>query len=325
MGPMDRHLSKRSPGSGPTRSSWHRSECMRSDFGFGEKSSVILGRNRVRSKPNSLMQSRSCSNRSAAAGRRNSLTNFPEMNFARLSIEQQTIKLPRLPQTLKGLKVAHLSDFHFTGDLAEEFFDYVIQRVNAWQPELVVLTGDYLDHKDCLPWLTRVFAELSDPSRVFYVLGNHDSKRGLQREINRALQAAGIVDVGGGPWRIVNVRNTPILLAGNEEPWLGPAAAIYHSRRNMPSMAATYFESCSRTHQTELMRPWPPISTSCSPATFTAGRFRCRSLGQSSPRALTGYACNAARSVARTPCSTSAAASRRTCRSAGVRAPRSVC
>ncbi len=49
--------------------------------------------------------------------------------------------------------------------------------MNAWQPELVVLTGDFLDHDDCLPWLTRVFAKLAEPQKSFFVLGNHDVKR----------------------------------------------------------------------------------------------------------------------------------------------------
>jgi uncharacterized protein len=151
---------------------------------------------------------------------------LPGNEFCCCSLEQQAIRVPRLPQALAGLRVAHLSDFHFTGHLAEAYFDYVIERVNAWQPDLVVLTGDFLDHDDCLPWLTRVFAKLSNPSRAYFVLGNHDSKQGRQREINRALQAAGIVDVGGGPWRIVAVRNWPILIAGNEEPWLGPACEL---------------------------------------------------------------------------------------------------
>lgn len=154
------------------------------------------------------------------------LNHVPGNEYCQVSFEQQTLAVPRLPKTLTGLKLAHLSDFHFTGQLAEAFYDYVIERVNAWQPELVVLTGDFLDHDDCLPWLTRVFAKLTQPSAAFYVLGNHDVKQGRQREINRALQAAGIVDVGGGPWRIVTVRNTPILIAGNEEPWLGPAADL---------------------------------------------------------------------------------------------------
>lgn len=154
------------------------------------------------------------------------LSVLPGNEFCRVSLEAQALAIPRLPKSLAGLRIAHLSDFHFTGQLAEEFYNYVVERVNMWNPELVVITGDFLDHDDCLPWLTRVFAKLSPPSNAYYVLGNHDSKQGRQREINLALQAAGIVDVGGGPWRIVTARNTPILIAGNEEPWLGPAADL---------------------------------------------------------------------------------------------------
>ncbi len=150
---------------------------------------------------------------------------IPGNEFCCCAFEEQSLRIPRLPKALAGLRIAHLSDFHFTGQLAEAYFDYVIERVNAWQPELVVLTGDYLDHDDCLPWLTRVFSKLSQPNNAYYILGNHDSKKGQQREIHRELQAAGLVDVGG-PWQVVTVRNTPILIAGNEEPWLGPASLL---------------------------------------------------------------------------------------------------
>jgi uncharacterized protein len=180
-----------------------------------------------------LVDVRTMLNTPVCLGKKAKLLNrVPGNQFCQISFEQQTLGLPRLPKALVGLKLAHLSDFHFTGQLAEAFYDYAIERVNAWQPEMVVLTGDFLDHDDCLPWLTRLFSKLSEPQRTFYVLGNHDVKYGRQREINRALSAAGIVDVGGGPWRIVTVRNTPILVAGNEEPWLGPAADLKLAPKN---------------------------------------------------------------------------------------------
>jgi predicted MPP superfamily phosphohydrolase len=81
--------------------------------------------------------------------------------------------LPGLPAELDGLRIAHLSDFHFgvpspgigaTWQAAE----WVRER----RPDLVAVTGDLLTHPRGEPMLRRIVRVLPQPS--FAVLGNHD-------------------------------------------------------------------------------------------------------------------------------------------------------
>ena len=81
--------------------------------------------------------------------------------------------LPSLPAALDGLRIAHLSDFHFgvpspgigaTWQAAE----WVRER----RPDLVAVTGDLLTHPRGEPMLRRLMRVLPQPT--FAVLGNHD-------------------------------------------------------------------------------------------------------------------------------------------------------
>ena len=56
---------------------------------------------------------------------------------------------------------------------------------------------------------------------VYYVLGNHDL-RVDHRQLVQKLNELGLIHVGG-TWREAVVRDTPIVIAGNELPWFGTA------------------------------------------------------------------------------------------------------
>ncbi len=92
-------------------------------------------------------------------------------------LEQQT-PLPRLPSTWPGLRIAHLSDWHFTGHVTRPYFDHLVKQVNDWQPDLICLTGDLIDRAECLTWIEPVFGALQAKYGKFYTLGNHDPRMG---------------------------------------------------------------------------------------------------------------------------------------------------
>jgi predicted MPP superfamily phosphohydrolase len=82
------------------------------------------------------------------------------------------VSLPRLPQELAGLRIAHLSDFHLglpsRGSRAAE---RAVEWVREREPELVVVTGDLVSRPRGEAALRRLLAALGAP---FVVLGNHD-------------------------------------------------------------------------------------------------------------------------------------------------------
>jgi len=139
-----------------------------------------------------------------------------------LEVNEKDIVVPRLPDALNGLSIAHLSDLHFTGGLGREFFDFVVDQANELKPDIVAITGDVIDDAKCLPWIGSVLGRLRGTHGVFCVLGNHDQRIRDTSLLLGTFKDAGVTCLGGRCVE-VRVRGRTVLLAGNELPWFRPA------------------------------------------------------------------------------------------------------
>jgi uncharacterized protein len=104
-----------------------------------------------------------------------------EISRHELEISYRTITLPRLPDPFAGLKIVQISDFHFHEFTEAAFLEAVVRRVNEANPDLVVLTGDFVSSKPlpghfavrmsyhCAELLSRIECPLR-----YAILGNHD-------------------------------------------------------------------------------------------------------------------------------------------------------
>jgi len=144
---------------------------------------------------------------------------LPRNQIFRLEITEKVLEIPRWPAALDGLVVAHLSDFHFSGTVGLDYFREAIEAANAFQADLVAVTGDVLDRKECFDWLPETVGRLKSPLGVYFVLGNHDLRVDWRREL-RELAELGLVHVGGRTVQL-EVDGQPLLLAGDERPWFG--------------------------------------------------------------------------------------------------------
>jgi predicted MPP superfamily phosphohydrolase len=62
-----------------------------------------------------------------------------------LSVQKLTVKIADLPASLQGKKLVQLSDFHYDGlRLSEAMLEKAIAVSNQAEPDLVLLTGDYV-------------------------------------------------------------------------------------------------------------------------------------------------------------------------------------
>ena len=96
------------------------------------------------------------------------------------------------PLAFDGLKIAHLSDFHFGHLAASERIREAVITANATEPDLVALTGDLIDlHADDCGLLFAELAQLQAPLGIFMVLGNHDHLH-APRKVIAAARAVGI-------------------------------------------------------------------------------------------------------------------------------------
>jgi len=93
-----------------------------------------------------------------------------------LSVEKVTVAIADLPASLQGTKLVQLSDLHYDGlRLSEEMLNQAIEVSNQAQPDLVVLTGDYVtdDPTPIYPLVQRL-KRLQSRVGICAVLGNHD-------------------------------------------------------------------------------------------------------------------------------------------------------
>src|SRR2546422_4088613 len=92
-----------------------------------------------------------------------------------LSIERQDIYLRRLPKALDGLRIVHLSDFHYGPLTDSKHLERAVQAANDLHPDLIALTGDYISHdRSYAAPCAEVVGRLQARYGVYSVLGNHD-------------------------------------------------------------------------------------------------------------------------------------------------------
>ena len=93
----------------------------------------------------------------------------------RAVIKKLEINLPRLPRNLDGLKIVQLSDLHLGLTHGGRWLEDIVRRVNALEPDLIVVTGDIIDGR--VEQLEKEIAPLRDleaPHGVYFVTGNHE-------------------------------------------------------------------------------------------------------------------------------------------------------
>lgn len=119
----------------------------------------------------------------------------------RPKVFRQELKLARWPEGLDGFTIALLSDFHYDPYFSEHPLHTAIPLVNGLQPDLIVLTGDFVS----IPRFSseneiaaasaepcaRLLRQMHAPYGSWAVLGNHDDETDPAR-VTDALTASGI-------------------------------------------------------------------------------------------------------------------------------------
>ncbi len=90
-------------------------------------------------------------------------------------IKKLEINLSRLPRKLDGMKIVQLSDLHIGLTNGGRWLEDIVRRVNALEPDVIVVTGDIIDGQ--VELLVKEIAPLRDleaPHGVYFVTGNHE-------------------------------------------------------------------------------------------------------------------------------------------------------
>lgn len=94
----------------------------------------------------------------------------------RFEIKEITYRSPRLPQTFEGYRIVQLSDIHIGSWQGNaQVLQQMVDLVNAQHPDLIVFTGDLVNHRATeLNGFEKILSGLDAKDGVYSILGNHD-------------------------------------------------------------------------------------------------------------------------------------------------------
>src|ERR1043166_2064988 len=136
-----------------------------------------------------------------------------------IAIERQEIYLRRLAKRLDGLRVVHLSDFHYGPLVDPRHLERAIEIANDLKPDLIALTGDYIaQERGYAAPCAALVGQLRARHGVYAVLGNHDHwtdaslitdlfrAEGIRVLLNEGLR----VDINGEAFWLAGVDDTMV-------------------------------------------------------------------------------------------------------------------
>ncbi len=164
-------------------------------------------------------------------GKYRHLARLPMNEVFQVDFAERTLKVPGLPTEWDGLTILHLSDFHLFGTPGREFYQKVMDECRAWDPDLVALTGDYVDSDGYRRWIVPLLGRLRWRIGAFAVLGNHDywHEPSLIRRRLRRLN----IEVLGNTWNQIEARGLPMVVIGHEGPWFRPGPDLIDCPSNV--------------------------------------------------------------------------------------------
>ncbi|NUP99731.1 MAG: metallophosphoesterase, partial [Armatimonadetes bacterium] len=134
-----------------------------------------------------------------------------------VEVTRHRVPLRGLDASLTGLRVAQLTDFHHSPWVGERYLRHVVELTNALRPDVVALTGDFIDHHHRFaPSCARILSELRAPRGRYAVLGNHDHYHG-RHQIRTALAAHDLRELCNRAEAVAD----GLYVAGLDDLWLG--------------------------------------------------------------------------------------------------------
>lgn len=206
-----------------------------------------------------------------------------------VEINNITIQINALPRPFEGMTIAQISDIHHSRHVPTGYIRRCVRMVNSLSPDIIVLTGDYIDtHDEYISPVTKELAKLKAKEGIFAVLGNHDrnksatydalSKKGIHVLMNKHMPLyrkrqhlfiAGIGDLWAG-----DVNLTAALRGMDEKPKI----LLSHNPDIIKSLKFSDIDLvlAGHTHGGQICIPFygPPVTSSKFCIRYASGLFR---------------------------------------------------
>ena len=98
------------------------------------------------------------------------------VGWKKVEVVKEKFSFSSLPSSFNGYKIVQLSDFHIgTYSTTPETVEYIIDKVNSLNPDLIVFTGDLVNNSpDEIKPFVPLLSKLKAKDGVISILGNHD-------------------------------------------------------------------------------------------------------------------------------------------------------
>ena len=119
---------------------------------------------------------------------------YPLYLAAQLDLAETEYVSAALPAAFSGLRIVYLSDIHFGPYFKESRVRALVERVNALEPDVIVLGGDYGEDSDGAIAFFQLHPGFKAKSLVTAVMGNHDRTppESNLRKLMDAMEADGV-------------------------------------------------------------------------------------------------------------------------------------
>ncbi len=109
-----------------------------------------------------------------------------------IEVTKHDVFIDDLPNAFDGYRVAFLTDTHVAGFVRREFYRQVVAATNRFDPDLILLGGDFVTWRRHIPLMAVVLlTDLRARDGLLAVLGNHDYWANGD-EVKSAMSAKGV-------------------------------------------------------------------------------------------------------------------------------------
>lgn len=228
---------------------------------------------------------------------------------AEVEVTQEDLPIADLPEAWEGARVVHLTDLHYGDPRSEQLFGWLVETVNALEPDLVVITGDFvLRRRNEGRAAARHLRQLRARHGVLGVLGDHDycgTCKDPIRDLESMIEGAGVrllrntgIELEGGlrvagldptTRKIHRGRLDKALEALSAPPHLllahSPEVILDASDAGIPVVL------CGHTHGGQVVVPFygPPVTHTRVPKQYCSGWSRLGSTRMFTGRGLASH------------------------------------
>ncbi len=106
-----------------------------------------------------------------------------------VEVKRLTVRLKKLPEALRGLRLVQLTDMHVGPTIGRNFVEDIVGKVNELDADIVAITGDLIDGSvEELGEAVRPLGRLRAKHGTYFVTGNHEYYSGADEWLTFLLE-----------------------------------------------------------------------------------------------------------------------------------------